>query len=203
MSASPKELKAQCPVADAYAAYDRGPITGRLHLNIPGREAVFPCSAPRSTRTAGERVAAAVRSASEASAAGASSPPRLANDRVPPRHRLRHLVQRGGDRRPGRRVERPGGRGPDGLRQRPADDRLARRPRAADRRAADRRGRRERRGIRPEVVVRTPKRYLGRHEPLFREPRRIEPEDAVAATLRALPPRPPRCATGSPRPRSA
>ena len=39
--------------------------------------------------------------------------------------------------------------------------------------------------IRPEMVIRSPKRYLGRREPLFREPR-IEPEDAVAATLRAL-----------------
>jgi hypothetical protein len=69
MSASPKEIEAQCPVADAYAAYDRGPITGRLHLNIPGREELsLQCA--KIYQDGGERVAAAVRSASEASAAG-------------------------------------------------------------------------------------------------------------------------------------
>src|SRR5688572_14210696 len=41
-------------------------------------------------------------------------------------------------------------------------------------------------GIRPGAAVASPKRFLGQHQPLFREPRRIEPEEAVAATLRAL-----------------
>ena len=40
-------------------------------------------------------------------------------------------------------------------------------------------------GIRPELGIRAPKRYLGRREPLFREPL-VEPEDAVAATLGVL-----------------
>src|SRR5262245_36677587 len=39
--------------------------------------------------------------------------------------------------------------------------------------------------IRPDGVVRSPKRHLGRREPVLREPR-VEVEDAVAATLRAL-----------------